>query len=358
MAHKVLVVDDDSTNRNLVCSLVSSLGHSVVGQADDGYRGLDSFRGRNPTIVLLDIVMPGLDGLAVLSQIQAAGRRAKVVMMTGAAGDTSTVRQCLEMGAVDFLIKPITKDRLEACLCRIPEPWEEQSKELGKVCCVGYNPCAEERQIVTSSRMGYLLYPTCHLAIQFFRDKLRPDSNMVILIVQEGLSMYASRDQRQAPALYEKKTGLDPWKKVIAEAQKTYMRFWGAAIKHKLLPPVVPCMVQSRGSSVPTFMDPSDVLSFVDDPEMIEQIMGDGDMNIEPLGDPGKAVEWNKVAEKMRVRLSTIETKQPQLLKPSNMSAKQEPEIKRQRVIDTRPVKIVPDSLRQSLDSRMTIRKE
>ena len=62
MSHSILIVDDDSTSCAVAADMISKIGHSVVGQVSDGYKALEALRLRNPSIVLLDVVMPGMDG--------------------------------------------------------------------------------------------------------------------------------------------------------------------------------------------------------------------------------------------------------------------------------------------------------
>lgn len=340
----------------MLADMVSALGHSVVAQVHDSCQSIEAIRTRNPTVVLLDVIMPGMDGFAVLSQIQNLRRDIKVVMVTGEANDSNTIKQCLMMGAKDFLVKPVTRERLKTCLSKLPEPWEEQLKELGKLCSIGYIPNYEERKIMNAGRLGYLLYPSCHLALQFFKDKLKPDTNMAILVVKEGLPMYSTRQDVIGPQnRFDKSDQLEPWKQVIVEAQKSYYRFWKPAIRHGLIPPVVSCMVLRKGEEVPVFMGPLEILSIpgIEKPKFEE---GDTPMDeAEGIGDPGKAVEWHRVADRFRAILTKIEARHPKLVKPIQTKPVEAPEVKPQSKIDTRPVKIVPDYLRDTEGSRMHI---
>lgn len=355
MAHRILIVDDDTTTRGAVVNYVSDLGHSVVGQASNGYEALEILKTRKPTLVLLDIVMPGMDGFATLSSIKSLRKETKVVMMTGVAGDVGTVRQALKMGASDFMIKPVTPERLAECIKKIPEPWETQARELGKLCCVGYTPTFDERRIMATGRMGYLLYPTCHLVIQFFRDKLRPESNMVILVVQKGLAMYGARQGGGEPLGGFGKEKLAPWKQVIAEAQKSYQRFWAPALKARMLPRVIPVMTVTQKEPVPVFMDPGEITAMVDEPLVeIDEAAAD-EPEPELLGGAGKAVEWSRIAAKICISLNKVESRHPQLVSPTAARGTKEPETPESKTkIDTRKVKIVPEHLRSEEQTRMT----
>lgn len=359
MAHRILVVDDDTTTREAVVKDVSDLGHSVVGEAGNGYEALEILKTRSPTLVLLDIVMPGMDGFATLASIKSLRKETRVVMMTSRAGDIDSVRQTLKMGASDFLIKPVTRERLAACINKIPEPWETLARELGKLCCVGYKPTFEERRIMATGRMGYLLYPSCHLAVQFFRDKLCPENNMVILVIQRGLAMYGAPQEGQDTFARFQLEKVEPWEQVVVEAQRSYQRFWAPALKTRLLPRVIPIMTVTPKEPTPVFMDPNEITAMVDEPLVeIDEAAAD-DPEPEPLGGAGKAVEWSRVAAKICISLNKVEARHPQLVSPAAARTKQATETpEATKKIDTRKVKIVPDHLRGEEQTRMTFGDE
>jgi class 3 adenylate cyclase len=102
----VLVVDDDSINRKLLERNLLKDGHRVVTAAD-GAQALDRVREEPPDVVLLDILMPGVDGFAVLEQIKAdPGLHHIPVIMISGLEDLQSVIRCIELGAEDYLPKP------------------------------------------------------------------------------------------------------------------------------------------------------------------------------------------------------------------------------------------------------------
>ena len=103
----VLVVDDDATMRMLVGEALAPGGLEVV-EAEDGRAALDALRRRVPDVVLLDVQMPGPDGFAVCEEIRRQPLLADtpVVMMTG-LDDVESIRRAYEVGATDFVTKPI-----------------------------------------------------------------------------------------------------------------------------------------------------------------------------------------------------------------------------------------------------------
>lgn len=119
---EVLVVDDDMLNRRLLARSLERDGHTVR-VATDGREALDELARQVPDVVLLDIVMPGMDGMAVLEHVKSdpAIRHLPVIMISGVE-DTGSVIRCIEMGAEDFLPKPfdpvILRARVSAGLSR------------------------------------------------------------------------------------------------------------------------------------------------------------------------------------------------------------------------------------------------
>lgn len=118
----VLVVDDDALNRRLLTATLAREGYRT-SSANDGTQALEALREDPPDVILLDIVMPGIDGFAVLEEIKAdeSLRHLPVIMISG-VDDTESVVRCLEMGADDFLPKPfdpaILRARINAGLDR------------------------------------------------------------------------------------------------------------------------------------------------------------------------------------------------------------------------------------------------
>src|SRR5436305_1632364 len=113
-AGHVVVVDDDSINRALLTRSLELEGHRVTAVAD-GFAALNAIREDPPDVVLLDIVMPGLDGIEVLERMKSDAdlRHVPVVMISGVDDDESIVR-CIEIGADDFLPQPFDPAILRA----------------------------------------------------------------------------------------------------------------------------------------------------------------------------------------------------------------------------------------------------
>jgi two-component system, sensor histidine kinase and response regulator len=102
----VLVVDDNEKNRKHVGSILSSQNYEVLF-AKGGHAALDQIAARVPDLVLLDLVMPGMDGLEVCKRLKANPQTMEVpIIFLTAAQDTEVAVTALEQGAVDFINKP------------------------------------------------------------------------------------------------------------------------------------------------------------------------------------------------------------------------------------------------------------
>ena len=113
----ILVVDDDRVNRTLLARTLTAQGHEVAC-ASNGREALEMLEMLDadvPDIVLLDVVMPELDGMAALERIKADPRlRAVPVIMISALEDFDSVVRCIELGAEDYLQKPFDPVLLRA----------------------------------------------------------------------------------------------------------------------------------------------------------------------------------------------------------------------------------------------------
>jgi adenylate cyclase len=102
----ILIVDDDPLNRRLLTKSLETEGHRTT-DVDNGFAALSAIDADEPDVILLDIEMPGLDGIEVLERIKtdARTRHIPVIMISG-VDDAESVVRCLEAGADDFLPKP------------------------------------------------------------------------------------------------------------------------------------------------------------------------------------------------------------------------------------------------------------
>lgn len=104
---KVLIVDDDTVARLLACEALEQSGWEVE-EAENGRLGVEAFIRYRPDLVLLDIMMPEMDGFAVCTELRRLpeGRHTPVLIMTGLE-DYQSITQAYDVGATDFIVKPI-----------------------------------------------------------------------------------------------------------------------------------------------------------------------------------------------------------------------------------------------------------
>jgi class 3 adenylate cyclase len=113
-AGELLVVDDNRVNRLLLGRALEQLGHTVTF-AENGRQALEALRKRRVDLILLDIEMPEMDGYQVLEALAAdAQLRELPVVMMSSVEEVDSVARCIEMGAEDYLFKPVNPVLLKA----------------------------------------------------------------------------------------------------------------------------------------------------------------------------------------------------------------------------------------------------
>ncbi len=108
---KILVVDDEASIRRILETRLKMAGYNVV-TAEDGEEAVDLFNKTNPDIVILDVMMPKMDGYGVTREIRRVSD-VPIIILT-ALGDVSERITGLELGADDYVIKPFSPKELEA----------------------------------------------------------------------------------------------------------------------------------------------------------------------------------------------------------------------------------------------------
>ena len=109
---RILVVDDEERNRRLLVAMLEAEGYSA-SEAADGEQALELVRQSPPDMVLLDIMMPGIDGYEVARQLKAAAATKSIpIVMVTALDDRASRLRGLEAGAEDFVIKPVDRNEL------------------------------------------------------------------------------------------------------------------------------------------------------------------------------------------------------------------------------------------------------
>ncbi|MEB3267907.1 MAG: response regulator, partial [Leptolyngbya sp.] len=108
---KILVVDDEASIRRILETRLSMIGYDVVTAAD-GEEALETFRAAHPDLVVLDVMMPKLDGYGVCQELRKESD-SPIIRLT-ALGDVADRITGLELGADDYVVKPFSPKELEA----------------------------------------------------------------------------------------------------------------------------------------------------------------------------------------------------------------------------------------------------
>lgn len=110
----VLVVEDDQDIRDLLVDSLCDMGYEVI-EGEDGPSGLQCALENRPDIILLDVMMPVMDGFEVLERLKTnPATQAVPVIMVSAKGQEQDVTEALKSGALNYLIKPWEPGELEA----------------------------------------------------------------------------------------------------------------------------------------------------------------------------------------------------------------------------------------------------
>lgn len=102
---RILIVDDTLFMRTLLKNILTSGGHEVVGEAEDGDIGVAKYQELKPDIVTMDVVMPKMNGIEALKAIKNVDPNAKVIMCT-AVGQEQMVKLAIKSGARGYIVKP------------------------------------------------------------------------------------------------------------------------------------------------------------------------------------------------------------------------------------------------------------
>lgn len=125
---RTLLVDDEPLARQILRTFAAGVPElEIVGECSNGFEALKEIQQQNPDLVFLDIQMPKLDGFELLEVLDA---RPEIIFTT--AFDQYAIK-AFEMNAVDYLLKPFTRERLEAAARKAVERIEKGKKEEGPV---------------------------------------------------------------------------------------------------------------------------------------------------------------------------------------------------------------------------------
>lgn len=111
MAKNILICDDAAFMRMMIKDILTKNGYNVVGEAENGQKGVEKYNELKPDLVLMDITMPEMDGIQALKKIK-EGDSSALVIMCSAMGQQAMVIESIQAGAKDFIVKPFQADRV------------------------------------------------------------------------------------------------------------------------------------------------------------------------------------------------------------------------------------------------------
>jgi two-component system chemotaxis response regulator CheY len=107
MKRRILVVDDSVVAAQQITAVLQGVGCEVVGHAKNGAEGLKLYSQLRPDLVMMDLVMPVMDGLQALRAMRGMNADVKVIVLSSVGGVESKATEALRMGAVAVVVKPI-----------------------------------------------------------------------------------------------------------------------------------------------------------------------------------------------------------------------------------------------------------
>lgn len=118
MTKSVLIVDDTSFIRKVMIDIFESKGFAIVGEAVNGRQAVELYEKHQPSLVVMDVTMPEMDGFEAVDRIIKIDVNAKIIMCS-VLGYKEVITRCLAAGASDYIIKPIKKERVLAAVDKL-----------------------------------------------------------------------------------------------------------------------------------------------------------------------------------------------------------------------------------------------
>jgi len=108
---KVLIVDDSAFMRMLLKDKVSNIGLTEILEAANGKQAIEITKKHNPDLILLDIILPDINGETVLSNLRKTGIKTKVIVIT-AVGQKPVIERCKKLGISGYIVKPFDDTKI------------------------------------------------------------------------------------------------------------------------------------------------------------------------------------------------------------------------------------------------------
>ena len=145
---KILLVDDEEVFVSNMSKLLTSRGYQVA-TAHSGDEAIRRLEAQSVDVIVLDLKMPGMDGLSTLKEIQKLGLFTQTLILTG-HGSIDTALEAIKLGAYDYLTKPCEIDELQA---KIEGAWEKKDS------AVKQDMMAKIQKVVESPKSVFEVFP-------------------------------------------------------------------------------------------------------------------------------------------------------------------------------------------------------
>jgi two-component system chemotaxis response regulator CheY len=127
---RVLIIDDLPFMRAAIRAALEEAGMEVAAEAENGRDGIFLYMQTRPDIVLLDIVMPVMDGITALQKLIRQYPEARIIMCS-ALGEQALIVRAIQLGARDFIVKPFQPHRIVSAIGKVIKNSSPQSPPLG-----------------------------------------------------------------------------------------------------------------------------------------------------------------------------------------------------------------------------------
>lgn len=185
---KIVIIEDDPMVLELHRQYIGKMPeYKLVGCAQSGEEGLKLLADQNPQLAIVDIYMPGINGLQLLKNIRSSGLNTDVILVT-AAHDTESVQQGIQYGATDYIIKPFTYQRLRKSLLNYWRYYDklQSSNRLSQKEVDMLKAGARSEEAADDDLPKGLQYSTLELILKVLKEK---EGYFSVLEVSEGLGI-------------------------------------------------------------------------------------------------------------------------------------------------------------------------
>lgn len=108
---KILTIEDSGFERKIIIDVLNKAGYKEIIEAESAEEGLELYKKEKPDLVLLDIRLPGMDGVECLKKLKEINPKVKVVIVSIITRQES-IEECKKLGVVSYIMKPITSRKL------------------------------------------------------------------------------------------------------------------------------------------------------------------------------------------------------------------------------------------------------